>query len=143
MHLLFLRRSTPACLAIRLATWSRWSHVAAVFGQQAFEATARRGVRQTTVAEVLVGATDHAWASVPCRTEPALRFLEAQVGKPYDWTAIVGMLLRRDWQEDDSWFCSELVATASVVAGVPIIRKTQNRVTPEDVWTSVAVQRGA
>ena len=139
MRFLFIRRSTPACFAIRLATWSRWSHVAAVFGSTAFEATARHGVRRASVHDVLVGATDHAWANVSCRTEPALRFLELQLGKPYDWTAILGLLTRRDWQEDDSWFCSELVATAALVAGVRLIRKPQNRVTPEDVWSSVAV----
>ena len=141
MRLLFLRRSTPACVAIRLATWSRWSHVAAVFGSTAFEATAKHGVRRTNVYDVLAGATDHAWANVPCRTEPALRFLELQLGKPYDWTAILGILTRRDWQEDDSWFCSELVAATALAAGAPLIHKPQNRVTPEDVWSSIAVVR--
>lgn len=39
------------------------------------------------------------------------RFYElahAQIGKPYDRTAIVGFVVGRDWREDDSWFCSEL-----------------------------------
>lgn len=143
MRLLFLRRPTLACAAIRAATWSRWSHVAAVFGADVIEATARYGVRRALIYDVLAGSSHHEWADIPCPTEPALRFLEAQIGKPYDWTAILGMLTRRDWQEDDSWFCSELVAAAALAGGVPIIRKSQNRVTPEDVWTSVAVQRGA
>jgi uncharacterized protein YycO len=31
-----------------------------------------------------------------------------QDGKPYDFTAIAGIALDRDWREDDSWFCSEM-----------------------------------
>lgn len=45
-------------------------------------------------------------------------FARAQIGKPYDFTAIAHMALidvdpakptqERDWRENDSWFCSEL-----------------------------------
>ena len=39
-------------------------------------------------------------------------FLAAQQGKPYDGTAIVAFIVDRDWQENDMWFCSELIAAA-------------------------------
>lgn len=35
-------------------------------------------------------------------------FLHEQLGKPYDETAIVAFVMGRNWEEDDSWFCSEL-----------------------------------
>lgn len=140
MQLLFVRRPTLACAAIRVATWSPWSHVAAVFGGTVFEATVRHGVRKTLPSVVLANSVDHAWAEVPCRTDPTLRFLEAQLGKPYDWTAIFGIMTRRDWQEDDSWFCSELVATAADAGGVSLIHKPKNRVTPGDLWSSPVVR---
>ncbi len=41
--------------------------------------------------------------------DAALAFLYAQIGKPYDMTAVFGFMLNRDWREDDSWFCSELI----------------------------------
>lgn len=59
-------------------------------------------------------------------------FLDAQLGKPYDWTAIFAFVVNRDWREDDSWFCSELIIAALEFA--KIIRKlstSSNRVTPE------------
>lgn len=39
-------------------------------------------------------------------------FLHRQIGKPYDHTAIWGFAAGRNWREDDSWFCSELQASA-------------------------------
>jgi hypothetical protein len=37
-------------------------------------------------------------------------FAMAQVGKPYDNTAIEAFVFGRDWRQDDAWFCSELAA---------------------------------
>jgi hypothetical protein len=44
-------------------------------------------------------------------------FLRAQLGKPYDIEAIIAFIARRDWQQTDSWFCSELQAAALVNCG--------------------------
>lgn len=141
MRLLFLRRDTLACRLIRLATWSQWSHVAVVVGADVIEATAAHGVRVAPLYEVMSGATKHAFANVACGDVRAQLFLREQLGRPYDWTAVLGVFWHRDWQEDDSWFCSELVASAALRGGAVLVRKRQNRITPEDVWTSVAVVR--
>ena len=54
-----------------------------------------------------------------------------QLGKPYDFTAVLGIGLHRDWTETDSWFCSELAAWACLHAGVPLLRFDRlNRITP-------------
>ncbi len=61
-----------------------------------------------------------------------LAFAHAQVGKPYDYTAIAGFLARRDWREDDSWFCSELQAAAFEAGRRPLLNPTIsiNRISP-------------
>lgn len=69
------------------------------------------------------------------------RFLDCQLGKPYDWRAIVSFGLgQRDWREDDSWFCSELQARGLEVAG--ILKLPDDipvwRITPRDLWVLVA-----
>jgi hypothetical protein len=59
--------------------------------------------------------------SIPCSQRSLNRyetFLRAQVGKPYDKTAIFGFVAGRDWRAPDSWFCSELQARAGEVAGL-------------------------
>ena len=39
-------------------------------------------------------------------------FLVAQLGKPYDLTALAGAAFDRNWHKANSWFCSELIAAA-------------------------------
>ncbi len=69
---------------------------------------------QTRDADYLKGQENgFKFVNLPC--EPAIsdefyRFIHAQIGKPYDKTAIIGFAAGRNWREDDSWFCSELAA---------------------------------
>lgn len=66
-----------------------------------------------------------------------LDWAAGQIGKPYDWAGILGYGLRRNWQEKDAWFCSELVAWAFQGAGHPILRaKDVWRITPRDLLLS-------
>jgi hypothetical protein len=63
-------------------------------------------------------------------------FLHDQVGKPYDWTAIISYLFPwRDWQEDDSWECSELQSAALSHCGLfpPKMIVGWNRITLRDI----------
>lgn len=63
-----------------------------------------------------------------------LAFLQAQVGKPYDVTAIAGLALDRNWREDDSWFCSELMAAALEKCGyLPPLSSADNHISPRDL----------
>ncbi len=45
-------------------------------------------------------------------------YLNAQIGKPYDKTAITAFVFNRDWREEDAWYCSELQAAALEDAGL-------------------------
>ena len=61
-------------------------------------------------------------------------FSRQQLGKPYDDRGIWGFALgKRDWREDDSWFCSEEVAANLEYAQLinPLFEGT-NRVDPGD-----------
>lgn len=62
-------------------------------------------------------------------------FLKSQEGKPYDTTGILGFVVDRNWQEEDSWFCSELVAAALEHCGYfdyPLAAPS-NKITPADL----------
>ena len=76
--------------------------------------------------------------SLTCTSEQEtklLNFLEAQIGKPYDKLAIAAFPFRRDWREDDSWFCSELAAAALEAAGwfPKPLANSVNEITPRDL----------
>lgn len=72
--------------------------------------------------------------------ETFVQFLRAQVGKPYDATAIAAFAAARDWREPDSWFCSELVAAALETCGwfPHPLAFASNEITPRDLLLVVS-----
>lgn len=74
--------------------------------------------------------------------DDVLKFAMEQAGKPYDWQGILGILARkRNWEDDDSWFCSELVAYSFMKAGVPLLNEIPYRITPRDLLISPLLKR--
>lgn len=122
---------------IRFYTFSRLAHAAFELDDgTVLDATPRHGVSvHATVAGKFVVAY-----TVDCEPVAAARAAEwarTQIGKPYDWSGIVGLVARRDWHNPGRWFCSELVAAAFEQAGRPLLNVQQlDRVTPRDLSLS-------
>lgn len=71
-------------------------------------------------------------------------FAHSQVGKPYDHLGICNLFLQRNWKEEDSWFCSELIAAAFEHAEYPLLNvPNSDRVTPRDLTLSPLLKRVA
>lgn len=142
VRVLFSTTRWPLSAAIRAATWSRWSHVAMVDGDSVIEAVAGKGVRRASLRGAIDRAADFAFVDLPA-TDPASVIAAAagEINKPYDYTALIGLALRRDWQEPDAWFCSELVAWSFQEAGQPLLRaEVVRRVTPQHLWMLPPIQ---
>lgn len=62
-------------------------------------------------------------------------FVQAQIGKPYDMTGIVGFAVGRDWRNANAWFCSELVAAALEESGFfeYALIQLANKIAPDDL----------
>ena len=129
---IYSRNWHPFSLLIRLFTWSRWSHCGVIMPDgTVIESVGNIGVIATPLAEFQDRHTEFHIARIPCKDRHyAFRFLRQQLGKPYDLTAVISIALRRDWQETDSWFCSELVARATGLFRHDYIK----RITPECLW---------
>jgi hypothetical protein len=71
----------------------------------------------------------------PSMTDAYYDFILDQVGKPYDRAGILGFLFGRNWRDENSWFCSELVATGLEQCGYfPFpLASTTNKITPPDL----------
>lgn len=135
MRVLLCTSNKIGARIIRWMTGSRWSHCALVLGELAVEATWPR-VRKVPVQQIIDEHDESIMIDIPCK-DNASAFYKAlqQVGKPYDLTALIGWLSGRDWQEPDSWFCSELVAWAFEQGGSPLFRDgVLSRVTPQNLW---------
>lgn len=117
---------------IKLFTQSKFSHVDVYLGNNEFlSALPKKGV---CIHNEPVGYEEY--YSLDINGSLSNKFLLDQLGKPYDWTAIWGFLLhKRNWQEDDKWFCSELIA-AAINLEQPIYSKALHRITPKDLLKS-------
>lgn len=59
------------------------------------------------------------------------------LGADYDWKGIWGFMRRRDRNNPDKWFCSELVAYLLLKVGYPISRREPYQETPTSVYESL------
>ena len=141
VRVLFTRRRHLGSLAIRTFTWSAWSHVDLLdvsSGQpQLIGAVAPSGVVVEPLSHRLKNASRVALVEfhVPC-AEAVVRAARSQVGKSYDWLGVAGLVTRsRDWQREEAWFCSELIAWAIGQGGLPLFREALvGRITPQHLW---------
>lgn len=71
----------------------------------------------------------------------AYAWAKTQLDKKYDYEAIFGIFLDRDWRDASHWFCSELVAAAFEAAQSPILNPNSQawRITPRDLLLSTAI----
>lgn len=134
MNIVFARKPTLGSWLIRFGTWSQWSHCAILADAKVIDATMQHGVAERPFVEFVSEYPDHLMVSVECDESQALAFARSQIGKPYDWLAIVGFVFRRGWSCGDKWFCSEFVEAALKAGGRQRFREELPRITPRDVW---------
>lgn len=53
--------------------------------------------------------------------DDVMAFAHAQIGKPYDFSDIVGILLDQNWHCTSKWICSELVLASLLNGGVEFL----------------------
>ncbi|HSW52712.1 MAG TPA: hypothetical protein VLG93_05745, partial [Sulfuricaulis sp.] len=71
------------------------------------------------------------WVKIDVPDEPAgYRFAARQIGKAYDWTAVIGHPFRRAWNDPQKWFCSELAEAIIRAAKRIRFRTDLFRITP-------------
>ena len=134
MRVIFCKSNTVVGFLLRLATFSKWSHVALEYNDQVIESTMLGGVSQSEYAEFIERQDETSEIDVSDVNKIATWvFIKSQIGKGYDWKAIVSFPFRRSWQDNDRWFCSEVVA-AALIRGGKHIKLSSNRVTPRDLW---------
>ena len=129
---------------IRAATWSEYSHVGLIDSVNNTVIDSRfsaGGVSEYPIDELYSQYPRILVTALYDVPHSAIDIARTQIGKKYDWTALAGLWMHRDWQRDDSWFCSELVAWCCKVAGYPIINKQSGRVTPQDLFEFVSIMK--
>lgn len=122
---------------IRAVTIGKFSHCGVVDADGfVIHSTFLRGVHRITLDDFEKHYPVRFYSYLVCPDEyKASRFLEAQIGKAYDWTALLQLFFRRDWRENDRWFCSELAEAALVEGSNQRFRDSVHRITPHQSWS--------
>jgi len=107
MKIWFCRSKTVVGRLIQLATFSKWNHVALQVGGIVYEADMKGGVRMVRLKDFLAMWSETQCLDVYVRDQAAtIRWLNQQLGKPYDFMAILALPFRTTWQHPHKWFCS-------------------------------------
>jgi len=130
--LLFHGRGLISAL-IRWQTRGQFSHAAILCPNgDVLESWQGTGVRETRVSPGngvtrfrVPYATAAQWAQVET-------FCRMEIGRKYDYLAIARFVSRRHMGENDRWFCSELVFSAFVFAGIRLLSRIDaSQVSPQ------------
>ena len=132
---------SPVSLAIRFATRSWASHAEFVLPDgSTFGSHADGGVKaRPYVADRYVRLERYTAPNI----EDAYAWALTQAGKKYDFSAIAGIALDRNWRSGDRWFCSELIAAAWEHTPIPLLSPAADvsRITPRDLLLSKEITR--
>lgn len=119
MKLIYLTGRGPLSTIIRHIDGGRWSHVGIIDGDHVIEAVWTDGVRYRRLDSLMEDRPEHEILDVTLPNEAeALQWVRQQIGKPYDFTGVIGLGFGRNWQESSRWYCSELAVTAAVKGGL-------------------------
>jgi hypothetical protein len=140
IRLRFVTCNDPVSAGIRAAEYGFWaSHTEAVMPDGTLLGAHYDGGVQARAADYDKGEFSRelivSLPASPEMTDAFHAFLRTQLGKPYDVEAIVAFVARRDWQEPDAWFCSELQAAALAACGwfAQALATEFNHITPRDL----------
>jgi len=135
VRVIFSRRHHIGSLALRTFLWSAWSHCGIIAGDQVIEAVFGKGVVITPLKDFQKQASKWTIIRIPAANPAAVTdWAKKQEGQPYDTSGVLGIAMRRAWQDSAAWFCSELVAAAFHAAGTPLFRTDVWRITPRDLY---------
>lgn len=111
--------------AIRLWTWSKWSHAELVINGVCYSSSARDGGVRAKVIDLNSGRWDV--VSIQCDEQAALRWFAEHDAQPYDYWNIGRFILPLIRQERDQWVCFESIGAALGFAGA-------HKLTANDLW---------
>ena len=137
MRRIYLRFTNSNSIASKLVEWwtGHWaSHVDIVVGRGSYIGSDILTGVAIIGDEDYINRTEFYYVEV---TEDQyfkfMRIAYSQLGKDYDTWALVGNMFRRNWQQTDKWFCSELIAHCFQQCGAIVTYSKSNRVTPADL----------
>ena len=136
---LFFKGSWLVGSAIRWQTWGDWGHVALQFPSGvSYESVGLKGVIEHLGGHPRINeATVLELHCTTSEVEAMEKWCKEQVGKGYDYRAILRFVTRSRYWSNDRWFCSELGFCASREASIELFSRVKPwKVHPSLLFTS-------
>lgn len=133
-----ITENTIESAVIRFWTQSQWSHVDLIIPEYGYLGARPDGVeiRPWDYCK----PTKSTIGTIDCSEDATTKIISAaltQLGKPYDWLDILGIVLRQDWEERNAWICSRLFFWVCLQGGIQLQNISElNRITPELIYDS-------
>jgi len=114
-------------VAIRLWTWSKYSHTELRFDRiddgpnkaHCFSSSGRDGGTRFKEIDLTNGRWDRVTVNIPTYMENRIHaWCERRVGRKYDFKGIFGFVFGKNFQDPIKWYCSEICAAALRCNGV-------------------------
>jgi len=124
-------------MVIKLLTFSKFSHMAVLLKDgNVIDTTFLSGVRIQSLEQFSKHYRNRVIREIALPNEAAAeQFLHSQIGKPYDWASLVGIIARNGkWTDEGKWFCSELVEAAVKAGGLDRFVEKLSRIIPQYCW---------
>jgi len=142
--IVFFKNKSFISKAIKWFTTSNWSHVGCMidYNNNMIEATwprvkisnisSYKGC-EYAVLRLKQNLTDEQKIKI-------LDFLKDKIDKRYDWRGIISFVIKSNYQNKNWFFCSELVIEAYRAAGIELLRKETQWVTPQDLFETLSLE---
>lgn len=134
LRIMFTNSTKPLSPVIRWVTWSSFSHMVVMIDDDTIIHSDFHGVRIEPIKDLQDRSKNWMIVEYECENPQAvIDACKTQLGKPYDFTGLFGILLRDvDLQDDSKWWCSELPAFGFETAGIPkFATEFIHRITPQ------------
>lgn len=127
-----------SAIAAKIGASGPFNHCMLLIGLRAYEAVPIHGVRAVPHHIAMRGVRRYQDRMVMMPDiESMVRFLESKLGAGYDWPGAIGLPFHHsgEWQDQDLWWCWELVAAALAAGGVHVVaKKAASFVVPHDIY---------
>lgn len=140
IKLVFSSKRNIGSYLIRLFTWSSWSHVSYLDDLGfVYESVGIHGVRRVPFVDVIPAYNKYVIVEYKkcsdIQKNQFVNYLASQVGKGYDYLAVLAIALKKKWHDKSRWECSELINSAFERAGLPLFRSEEAiKITPQQLW---------
>lgn len=134
IRFMFTNSKLPLSPIIRAVTWSKYSHMTIIIDDETVLHSDFHGVRLEKIKALQERSKNWMIAEYKCeRPQDLINACMTQIGKPYDYGALIGILIRKiELQDDSKWVCSELPEYGAWMSGQQFFHtEFNNRITPQ------------